>query len=285
MLKKPFFSIVIPTLNEEKYLPLLLGDLVDQTFKDFEVIHVDGHSEDQTLRQAKHFNRKLKLKTKAVKVRNVSFQRNEGAKTAKGTWIIFMDADNRLPTYFLQGVKYQLEKMPDTDVFTTWIEVEKNKPWRATIQKTLNYSLELFYVMGKASAFGSMIGVRAELLKKYHFDQRQKVIEDSMFVQELMDEGYNFRLFKEPCYNWSLRRIEKEGMLKITLIAARMNLRYIQGKDFQTTDSGWVMKGGSYYDKLPNFPLLSLQKFIENASERQLIKAKKLLKNLRELEF
>ncbi|MBD3279206.1 MAG: glycosyltransferase, partial [Candidatus Pacebacteria bacterium] len=33
----PFFSIVIPSLNEEKYLPNLLQDLANQTWKDFEV--------------------------------------------------------------------------------------------------------------------------------------------------------------------------------------------------------------------------------------------------------
>ncbi|MFH1244651.1 MAG: glycosyltransferase, partial [bacterium] len=53
--KKPFFSLIIPALNEAKYLPLLLDDLSKQTFLDFEVIVVDGNSDDQTVAKAKSF--------------------------------------------------------------------------------------------------------------------------------------------------------------------------------------------------------------------------------------
>jgi len=49
---KPFFSIIIPALNEEKYLPHLLDDLTKQTFRDFEVILVDGNSSDATVAKA-----------------------------------------------------------------------------------------------------------------------------------------------------------------------------------------------------------------------------------------
>jgi len=41
-------SIIIPTLNEEKFLPHLLKSLKDQTFKDFEIIVADNNSTDIT---------------------------------------------------------------------------------------------------------------------------------------------------------------------------------------------------------------------------------------------
>src|SRR3989338_5592431 len=48
-MNKPYFSVIIPTLNEEKYLPKLLKDLVSQTYRDFEVVLVDGNSDDKTV--------------------------------------------------------------------------------------------------------------------------------------------------------------------------------------------------------------------------------------------
>ena len=42
-------SIVIPTLNEEEFLPTLLSCLKHQTFKDFEVIVADAGSKDNTV--------------------------------------------------------------------------------------------------------------------------------------------------------------------------------------------------------------------------------------------
>ena len=59
MTKKPFFSIIIPALNEEKYLPLLLSDLAKQTMRDFEVVVVDGKSEVKTVVTAKSFAKSL----------------------------------------------------------------------------------------------------------------------------------------------------------------------------------------------------------------------------------
>ena len=48
-------SIVIPTLNEEKALPNLLGDLSRQTSDNFEIIVSDGNSDDKTLEIAKRY--------------------------------------------------------------------------------------------------------------------------------------------------------------------------------------------------------------------------------------
>ncbi|KKT87511.1 MAG: Cell wall biogenesis glycosyltransferase, partial [Candidatus Collierbacteria bacterium GW2011_GWD2_45_10] len=93
--RKPFFSVIIPALNEEKYLPLLLADLAKQTTRDFEVIIIDGNSKDKTVAKAKLFKNKLPLLTiLSSPVRNVSVQRNQGATKATGRYLLFNDADN-----------------------------------------------------------------------------------------------------------------------------------------------------------------------------------------------
>src|ERR1051325_6774558 len=107
----PFFSIVIPTLNEERYLPHLLLDLSRQTFRNFEVTIVDGMSEDQTVFNARQFqNRFERFRVLESDRRNVSHQRNLGAQTARADWLIFFDADNRLPKDFLQKIRILIEE-------------------------------------------------------------------------------------------------------------------------------------------------------------------------------
>ena len=64
---QPFFSVVIPTLNEEKYLPRLLENLSKQTFSEFEVTVVDGSSEDETVKEAKKWQKKLDLQVLTIK--------------------------------------------------------------------------------------------------------------------------------------------------------------------------------------------------------------------------
>lgn len=80
-------SIVIPTLNEEAYLPLLLRSVDQQTFTDYEVIVADAGSTDRTVEIARSFGATVL----AGGMPGVG--RNAGAAIAKGDVIIFFDAD------------------------------------------------------------------------------------------------------------------------------------------------------------------------------------------------
>ena len=51
----PKISIIIPTLNEEDYLSLLLESIKQQNFKDYEIIVVDASSTDDTLKIAQNY--------------------------------------------------------------------------------------------------------------------------------------------------------------------------------------------------------------------------------------
>lgn len=100
-MKKYFFSIIIPTLNEEKNLPLLLSSIKKQDYeKNFEVIISDSFSTDKTMAIAKQFLKKLNLKFYQKKFLNVSQARNYGAKKAIGDFLIFFDADVEIEKIF-----------------------------------------------------------------------------------------------------------------------------------------------------------------------------------------
>lgn len=95
-------SIIIPTLNEEKYLPNLLDSLSKQNFKDkWEVIIVDGQSVDDTKKIARSYKKTLKSLLVISSKRGVSLQRNIGASKAKYRHFLFLDADTILPENFL----------------------------------------------------------------------------------------------------------------------------------------------------------------------------------------
>lgn len=280
MLKK-LFTIVIPTLNEEKYLPRLLEDLSKQTFPKelFEVIHIDGSSEDKTVVEATKFNKKIDIKSIVVKKRNVSFQRNTGAELAKGKWVIFMDADDQLPTYFLDGIKYQLAKNKSIDIFTTWSAVKKMSAIEGPINIMLNLGLEVYNSTGKPAAIGAMIGIRKKLTEKIKFDENQKFMEDTFFVQTAYKAGNNFVVLKEPRYIFSMRRYEKEGTLKSTASGALLQLKFLQGKDFKD-ESRYKMEGGAYYDEISPSLLKSIFSKIKKMPRKQIESANKILKNI-----
>ena len=89
-MKDPAISVIIPALNEEKYIHIPLEALRHQTFKDFEVIVVDGKSKDRTVQVARKYGAKVIVEKSAV-----SKARNIGARAAKGKLLVFLDGDTK----------------------------------------------------------------------------------------------------------------------------------------------------------------------------------------------
>ena len=225
---KVFFSIVIPVLNEEKAVPSLLSDLSKQSIKDFEVILVDGHSTDKTVKKALEFQDKLPLLTIVPsKIRNVSVQRNLGADSSQGKYIIFNDADNNLPEYFLEGIRYQLRVKP-VDLFTVWCNADSNRGSDKTVATYLNLLIETAHLLGNPAAFGAMIGCRrSKFPKTGGFNPEVGFAEDTEFVRQGFKRRLSFTVFHEPRYVYSLRRFRKMGMLKSIKDYAILNIKYI----------------------------------------------------------
>lgn len=228
MIKEPFFSIVIPCLNEEKSLPLLLKDLSLQTLKDFEVIIVDGRSKDKTVEKAKSFEKLLpSLTILSSKVRNVSVQRNMGGEKGIGTYLLFNDADNRLPKHFLEGVKYHQTVKP-TDIFTAWCLPDSKKNSDKAIATYINLLTETGLLLGTPGGLGALIGCRRKIFGKIGgFNPEVGFEEDTEFIRQGYKKGYSFSILHEPRYVYSLRRFRKVGTLKLIQKYAVLNLKYI----------------------------------------------------------
>lgn len=97
---KPDISVIIPALDEQKYIHYSLSGLKAQTFRNFEVIVVDGGSEDRTASIAKR-----SAKVIVCRKRGAGSARNMGAKEAKGRILLFLDADTRPSTRLLEVYK------------------------------------------------------------------------------------------------------------------------------------------------------------------------------------
>src|SRR3989339_810271 len=100
-------SIVIPTKNEEHYLPKLLLSIRNQNYKDYEIIVADGNSADRTRRIARKFGCRVIIDKKRG---SPAIERNNGAKIARGEMLLFLDADVRLPQGFLKKLIQEIRK-------------------------------------------------------------------------------------------------------------------------------------------------------------------------------
>jgi len=247
---KTMFSIVIPALNEERYLPGLLSDLAEQTFKEFEVIVVDGRSDDMTVSEAKKFVGKLsKLTILSSKKRNVSVQRNMGGKMANSEWIVFMDADDRLQPDFMKILSDVIGKNKSVGIFTCWMDSDSSLRTDKALALMMNVLLEAARIINYKWAPGAMIGIREEGFDMIGgFDPNKDYGEDGHFVREAFRIGFNFFIFKEPKYRFSQRRFRKNGNLKQILIHAKLIAKSMI--DIPIDGETEYPKGGSVFENV-----------------------------------
>lgn len=99
MAQSKLISVIIPTFNEEKNINRLILSIKKQSYKKFEIIVVDDGSIDKTCEIAEKEN--VRVFRRKHKERSV--QRNFGAKNAKGSYLLFLDADMELTKNVLQN--------------------------------------------------------------------------------------------------------------------------------------------------------------------------------------
>lgn len=111
MVTEPLVSIIIPTYNQERYLPFTIRSVMAQTYRNWEVIIVDDGSTDGTS--------VLAARLVAPNVRYVcqenagpAVARNAGIQVAQGEYLVFLDADDELSPPFLEISVGVLQKNP-----------------------------------------------------------------------------------------------------------------------------------------------------------------------------
>jgi glycosyltransferase involved in cell wall biosynthesis len=114
-------SIVIPAFNEEKSIGKTLDSLVEQkTQQKFEVILVNNNSTDNTVSEAKKFDKKLILRVIDEHKKGRGTARATGHNYAKGDIIISTDADTLLPPHWLDAITKPFEDPQVVAVTGPW---------------------------------------------------------------------------------------------------------------------------------------------------------------------
>ena len=247
-----FLSIVIPALNEENYIGILLNSLTKQLHKDFEVLVVDGGSKDSTCDKVIEFSSKINLQLIKSDKKGIAYQRNLGASKAKSDYLIFLDADGFVGDDFLQKLSAYLSSNPNVDTLTSWIEPLSDRKRDKLIFYTYNQFFLDVAKNIKPIAHGAFICIKSSVFQHLKgFRENVAVGEDFDLVIRATKHGYKFAVLKNPKIFTSIRRMETMGWGRY-LWAMGKNSLYFQLRDI-VDKVPWLdydlETGGAYYQK------------------------------------
>ena len=142
------FSIIIPVYNVEKYIKKCLDSIFEQSFKDFEVIVVNDGTKDNSMDIVKNYD----VQVINQKNMGLSEARNNGVKSAKGEYILFIDSDDYIEKDLLKEINKSLDNNPDLVRFQAKDIIDDNT------------------VIYKEKGFNNLDGVKAfEKIASYHY--------------------------------------------------------------------------------------------------------------------
>ncbi|MEM3791629.1 MAG: glycosyltransferase [Candidatus Micrarchaeaceae archaeon] len=217
------FSIIVPTLNEEKYLPSLIDSIKRQTFKDFEVIFVDSNSRDKTRAIARNYGKVL-----IEKRRGIGIARNRGAKEAKGEILFFTNGDTMLSKRLLETYDKEFSKDAGLVAATGPLEPLENVNLliRAGYFGASVLLAKFALMIGQPSISGSNFAIRKDAFEKAKgFNEHLYTYEDLDLSRRIKNYG-KVKFIDSAVVKTSARRILKWGLVKYTFFNASNVLKY-----------------------------------------------------------
>jgi glycosyltransferase involved in cell wall biosynthesis len=177
---RPYYTIITINRNHREGLQATLATISAQTFQDFELIIIDGHStdgSDEVIEQYKH----IVTYAEKDKGKGIYAAMNQGVALARGEWTIFMNAGDRFfDSHVLDSVKETLQG-----------DLAYGRVWRDGQDSPVKH--QALDDIWKGNAFcHQALFTRTAWVKRFPFKTRYKIVADYDFYVTAMQHGAQF---------------------------------------------------------------------------------------------
>ena len=207
--KKPLISVIVPVYNGEAYLENCIDSIKRQTYEPLEIILVNDGSTDGTAAVCERIRHSVVSdsdKSRTIQIitlgdEGVSTARNTALSRAHGTYISFVDADDRILPDMIEHLYQNLIATGSQISGCSYFAWEEENQWTEQLQKEQDYEEPVVF---SAEAFRKQIFNRnsrcwsklydAEVLKAHQilFDKGLTIGEDMLFLAKLTDTEARF---------------------------------------------------------------------------------------------
>ncbi|MDO6440386.1 glycosyltransferase [Cyclobacterium sp. 1_MG-2023] len=207
MNNKELLSIIVPVYNANSYLDKTLKSVLSQSYRDYELIFVNDGSNDGSLETLLRFKLSdSRIKVYSQKNKGVTSARKLGWLNSKGTYIVFLDADD---SFCANSLKVLMENALEGDfdiVNGSFKSIPSGRFWE---NKPTGILSKYDYL--NSLLFGKTFGVlyasvyKKEIFKEstFSFDSSISVGEDVLMNLELCKRALNIKNIKDLVYNYT----------------------------------------------------------------------------------
>lgn len=188
-------SVIIPVFNDEENIKRCLDAVFGSNYRDFEVIVVDDHSSDDSLKMAKQYRCKLINLKKNI---GAAGARNVGVQSARGDHLFFLDSDIVIERDTLSAIMRTFEEKPEISALFCSFQ-EKTLPSNFfSIYKNLVHHYTHQNSKTEAATFcGGFGAIKKEVFTSIGgFDPEYRSLEDVEFGYRLHKAGHKIFLNK-----------------------------------------------------------------------------------------
>lgn len=208
--KEKLVSVIVPVHNAEKYLKEAVESVLIQSYRDFELILVENESTDNSLKICREYEEKYpQVITLKEKDKGLAKARNKGIEAAKGTYLMFLDADDYLADEkIIECFVNEMEKTEVDIVVCNYARLWKGKFLRAAECESLknlpqdqaDFRFQGFFSAGMLSyVWGKMYRSSFIKEKKITFSDYEYA-EDKMFNMQCYVKHARYGFIREYGY-------------------------------------------------------------------------------------
>ncbi|MBR3064642.1 MAG: glycosyltransferase family 2 protein [Bacteroidales bacterium] len=208
----PFFSIIVPVHNVEQYLSACIDSILQQDFSSYEIILIDDGSIDGSWAICQDYashDERIHCQKRAWG--GVSKARNLGLELARGSWIVFADADDLLLPGAL-SIYHQVIAETDADIVKCgYIENRSGIRTTHVISKRRiigkRDTASMLKETEESGYFGFLwnTAFRKSLLWNVRFDETISWLEDHVFSRQCFGQCCTLVLENQPSYEYFIR--------------------------------------------------------------------------------
>ncbi len=265
MIKKPSVSIIMNCLNGEEYLKDSLSSIVNQTYKNWELIFWDNRSTDKSADILKSFKDK-RIRYFYAKKKTVLYRaRNLAIKKARGKFIAFLDVDdfwekNKLA---LQIPKFQNKKVGL--VYSNFYKFyNKNKVKIAHKNKLPSGKVTHKIVKNYQIGFLTVVIRKSYMNKNSLFDYKYDLLSDYDYILNFSLKN-NFIGLNKPLANYRIHQnqLQKKKMV----LQAQQFCNWVEKKNiknkFKKYDLSSILNRYNYYNLIKELDKSKVKLFLK----------------------